>query len=36
MLNKIDYAASVYVYNKEKRIYEFGINKDDFEDEDDD
>ena len=31
MLNKIDYAASVYVYNKEKRIYEFGINKDDFE-----
>lgn len=31
MLNKIDYAASVCVYNKEKRIYEFGINKDDFE-----
>lgn len=31
MLNKMDYAASVCVYNKEKRIYEFGINKDDFE-----
>ena len=31
ILNKIDYAASVCVYNKEKRIYEFGINKDDFE-----
>ena len=31
MLNKIDYAASVCVYNKKKRIYEFGINKDDFE-----
>lgn len=31
MLNKIDYAASVCFYNKEKRIYEFGINKDDFE-----
>lgn len=31
MLNKIDYAASVCVYNKEKRVYEFGINKDDFE-----
>lgn len=31
MLNKIDYAASVCVYNKEKMIYEFGINKDDFE-----
>lgn len=31
MLNKMDYAASVCVYNKEKRIYEFGINKGDFE-----
>lgn len=31
MLNKIDYAASVYVYNKEKNKYEFGISKDDFE-----
>lgn len=31
MLNKIDYAASVCFYNKEKRMYEFGINKDDFE-----
>ncbi|TKZ36104.1 CRISPR-associated helicase Cas3' [Brachyspira catarrhinii] len=31
MLNKIDYAASAYVYNKDKKKYEFGINKDDFE-----
>lgn len=31
MLNKIDYAASSYVYNKEKNKYEFGINKEDFE-----
>ena len=31
MLNKIDYAASAYVYNKDKKKYEFGISKDDFE-----
>lgn len=31
MLNKIDYAASIYVYNKEKNKYEFGMSKDDFE-----
>ncbi|WP_432633153.1 CRISPR-associated helicase Cas3' [Brachyspira sp.] len=31
MLNKIDYAASAFVYNKEKKDYEFGINEEDFE-----
>lgn len=31
MLNKIDYAASAFVYNKKENKYEFGISKDDFE-----
>ena len=31
MLNKIDYAASAFVYNKKENKYEFGINENDFE-----